>query len=348
MLRLNGLSSNATTGTAGLDGGSNGVREYGRYENPRITSTAVVKTHREEADEHLSSVGRAATQRYRSAAVRVEVKLKEALKHTGRPSPSISGSPDALRVAVCLRMLNELSQLSGPFQPSLDLIHEELGSAVFSDYYEAAGRTAATGGNERSGTIERSNGTRQESSLVVQQQPYFHVVHKLEQQLQQMEQARQQWESELSSWRDAVASVDQELSVLRQRVHERDQLAEQLQHDLRNEQEKLARAQKEAFESNDELRRARREASRGREENQRARSFAEVQPHENDEAERLRRQCVALQQELSEVRNNVNQLQEERKHLISKSDYDAAEKEARQLRLQLSTSCLIWKNPKPA
>lgn len=91
-----------------------------------------------QAEEYLKD---AAGGRYRSTAVRAEVRLMEALQR--QPPNTAEGNggdegrerPDAYRTAVCAQMLTELCSIAGPFTGVLGTIRDELVKAIYSEYY---------------------------------------------------------------------------------------------------------------------------------------------------------------------------------------------------------------------
>ena len=98
-------------------------------------------------------------EKYRSAALRIEVKLAEAL---GRAPPKEARAlernprPDKFRTAVCMELMGDLCELAGPFSETLRTIREELAKGIYSDYYLA-----------------------DSDALAFDQLPYFIVVERL-------------------------------------------------------------------------------------------------------------------------------------------------------------------------
>lgn len=134
-------------------------------------------------------------EKYRSAALRIEVKLAEAL---GRAPPKEARAlernprPDKFRTAVCMELMGDLCELAGPFSETLRTIREELAKGLYSDYYLA-----------------------DSDALAFDQLPYFVVVERLAGEKVRLAEELARWKGEIADRDRAVRALEATVETMK-------------------------------------------------------------------------------------------------------------------------------------
>ena len=193
-----------------------------------------------------SSVDGVRDQKYRSNALRIEVKLAELLARTPPGEPRAledHPQPDRFRTAACMELLGDLCDIAGPFSASLRAIREELAKGIYSDYYLADSDARA-----------------------FDQLPYFSVVERLAGEKVKMAEELKKWQEEVEARDRAVRVLEETNQTTRTSVNRALSMNENTQAKLLETQARVVEADADARAAEDELRKLRLELNATKEE----------------------------------------------------------------------------------
>ena len=255
--------------------------------------------------------------RYRSAALQCEVKLAEALSKAPEQelSPNDEVRPQHLRTAVCIELMGELCEMAGPFGSVLQSIREELGLAIYSDYYQAGSDT-----------------------LAFDQLPYFTVVEQLETEKARMMEEQARWKADLLDRERDVLGIDDRMRTLETQVREAETLNKDLAAKLEDANDRAARSKSEVRSSREELKRLRKELLRSKEDMQRMRTAGHMQQVEAEELEKLRLTSAETQKELVQALVDLEKEREFSSTAVSGDQYSTALKQIDELKRKLTAA----------
>jgi hypothetical protein len=146
-----------------------------------------------------SSVDGVRDEKYRSNALRIEVKLAEVLARTPPGEPRALEDhprPDKFRTAACMELLGDLCDIAGPFSAPLRTIREELAKGIYSDYYLA-----------------------DEDARSFDQLPFFSVAERLAGEKVKMAEELTQWQEVVAERDRAVQNLEESIQTTRTSVN---------------------------------------------------------------------------------------------------------------------------------
>lgn len=193
-----------------------------------------------------SSVDGVRDEKYRSNALRIEVKLAEVLALTPPGEPRAledHPGPDKFRTAACMELLGDLCDIAGPFSTPLRTIREELAKGIYSDYYLA-----------------------DKDARAFDQLPYFSVVERLAGEKVKMAEELKRWQLEVADRDRAVRNLEESNQTTRTSVNRALSQNETTQAKLLETQARAVEADADARAAEDELKKLRQELNATKEE----------------------------------------------------------------------------------
>lgn len=177
-----------------------------------------------------SSVKEVTMEKFRSVALYAEVKLAEALnrvraakiKASGGEMPDEEG-PDRLRTAVCVQILCELCEMTGPLAPVLAKIRDELVQSIYSDYY-----------------------LPQSGDSIFEQQPFFCAIRRIEKEKGQLAREQERFRDILMDRDEDMTQIQEQAEGMNEMLQKATAHAETLQHLLDTANTKITTLKAEA------------------------------------------------------------------------------------------------------
>ena len=178
-------------------------------------------------------------EKYRSAALKIQVKLAEALS---RASPNEARAlernprPDKTRTAVCLELMGDLCDLAGPLGETLRTIREELAKGIYSDYY-----------------LSDAN------ALAFDQLPFFVVVERLAGEKVKLAEELERLRAEIETRDRAVRTLEASVATMKTSAAREATARQDLERRLLDAEGHATIAETDLCEANAELRKLREE-----------------------------------------------------------------------------------------